>query len=90
MEKQRESLYNSLPEEQRELASVIGMEAYIKLAEYVNGDQIYIPKLETAQRQARNMAIVEEFNGGNYHELAQKYGLSPRMIRRITQGGNGI
>ena len=77
------SIYQ-LSGEQRELAEIIGLEPYKKLIEAFGGCQLYIPKLETALKKARNKEIRENFNGFNYCELAKKYNLSEMMIRKIV------
>lgn len=75
---------NDLTGEQKAIAEVIGMEAYIKLAKVYGGcDSIYIAKIDKLQNAKRNKKIVSEFNGYNYQTLAEKYGLSTRMIREI-------
>jgi len=41
---------------------------------------------EAADRPIRNRAIREEFNGGNYREVARRHRLSVRQVRRIVDG----
>lgn len=71
-------------EQQREIAEVIGIEAYRKLVEYYGGSKIYIEKSDTVIRPDRNNEIRKKFNGGNYKQLAREYGLSELTIRRIV------
>lgn len=71
-------------EQQREIAEVIGIEAYRKLVEYYGGSRIYIEKSDTVTRPDRNNEIRKKFNGGNYKQLAREYRLSELTIRRIV------
>ena len=76
---------DDLTDKQREVADLIGFDNYLKLIEYYSADTIYIPKPDSFARIKRNQAIVAEFNGYNYNELAQKYGLTSVMIRNIIR-----
>ena len=69
--------------DQRELAEIVGIEAYRKLVENYGGSSIYINKADTVTRSERNTEIWKNFNGSNYRELAKQYGLSEPSIRRI-------
>lgn len=71
-------------EQQREIAEVIGIEAYRKLVEHYGGSKIYIAKYDTITRPDRNNEIRKKFNGGNYKQLAREYRLSELTIRRIV------
>lgn len=70
-------------EQQKEIAEIIGIEAYRKLVEHYGGSSIYINKFDTITRPERDMEIRKKFNGANYHELAKEYGLSETGIRKI-------
>ncbi len=70
-------------EQQKEIAEIIGIEAYRKLVEHYGGSSIYINKFDTITRPERDMEIRKKFNGTNYHELAKEYGLSETGIRKI-------
>lgn len=75
---------DQLSGDQRELAEIVGLEAYRKLVTNYGGCQIYISKLEMTLKKFRNDEIRRNFNGENYRELAKKYNLSAIMIRRIV------
>ena len=77
-----------IPEEYRDIAEAVGLEAYLKLSVLCGGQNLYIPKREALERQARNRAIRSQFNGGNYRSLAVQYRLSERQIRKIVHGGS--
>ena len=74
---------------QRAIAEVIGMEAYIKLSKAFGGDDsLYVAKFDRLANMQRNKKIISEFKGYNYQQLADKYGLSVRMIREIISDYN--
>jgi Mor family transcriptional regulator len=75
---------DSLPVEQREIASIVGIEAYTKLVEQYGGCNIYIFKADTLLKDLRDAQIKDEFDGYNHRELALKYDLSERTIRDIV------
>lgn len=74
----------NLDEEQKNLAELIGLEAFKNLVKAFNGTSIYIPKIESLEKTVRDQLIKEEFDGGNYKELALKYGLTETWIRNIV------
>ena len=71
-------------EQQKEIAEIIGIEAYRKLVANYGGSRIYIEKSNTITRPDRNKEIREKFDGGNYLQLAREYELSEQTIRRIV------
>ena len=76
---------DELREEQRQIAEVIGVEAYLKLTRIFGGTTIYIAKAEEIVKRAdRDRRIREEFDGSNYAQLALKYGLTEVWIRNIV------
>ena len=70
--------------EQRELAEIVGLNAYKKMVRQYGGSSIYINKTDTITRFGRNTEIQQKFNGSNYRELAKEYGLSESGIRKIV------
>ncbi|MFT9496360.1 Mor transcription activator family protein [Anaerosolibacter sp.] len=66
-----------------EIALKMGVEAALKIAELFQGSQVYFPRMESSCGEKRKELILQEFNGYNYRELAQKYGFSERWIREI-------
>ncbi len=75
---------SDLPDDQREIALLIGINNYKKLIEKYGGLAIYIPKSDGFEMAYRNIQIRDEFNGFNYRELAKKYELSEVRIRCIV------
>ena len=78
---------DDLPEECRQIAEAIGLEALLELSARMGGERVYIPLPERLATAARNRAIRAEFNGRNYRALAVKYGLTVRWIRCLVSGG---
>lgn len=78
-----------LDQEQQEVAEVIGLENYKQLMARYGGTSIYIPKTDRRERRDRNEQIRSAFNGYNFRELAQKFGLTEVTIRSIF-GVDGV
>ena len=70
----------------RAVAEVIGLDAALLLSEKLGGEAVYVPKIESLQRAARDRAVRRGFDGSNYSDLARKYGLSVAWIRQIIHG----
>lgn len=75
---------SQLREDQRELAEVIGLEAYKKLISYYGGSMLYVQKTDSVLKDTRDKELNEKFDGGNYKELAREYGISEITIRDIV------
>ena len=73
-----------LPSEQKDIARLIGLDAYLQLVRQYGGSQLYIAKADKIEAAIRDEKIREEFTGGNIHFLAIKYNLSERSIREIV------
>lgn len=67
------------------LVEVAGFETAKKIVAALGGDNLYIPKVASVIRMARNRRIAKEFTGFNQKELAFKYDLTPRHIRKIIE-----
>ena len=77
---------SDIPEEYRDIAEAIGMEAFTQLTLLCGGQTLYIPKRESLERNARDRDIRARFDGGNYRALAAQFRLSERQIRKIING----
>lgn len=77
---------SDLPEEYRDIAGILGMEGFLHLASLRGGQELYIPKRENLEREARDRDIRSRFDGGNYRALAARFQLSERQIRKILKG----
>ncbi len=75
---------DDLKPEYREIVDIIGFDQFIGLVERFGGFQLYIPKPDSLVRNERNELIKSEFNGFNFRDLAQRYGLTERHIREIV------
>lgn len=73
-----------LREDQRELADVIGLEAYKKLIRHYGGNQLYIQQVDSVLKDLRDKELNEKFDGSNYKELSREYGISEMTIRDIV------
>lgn len=78
--------FEDIPEEFRDVAESLGLEAFLKLVSLCGGQDLYIPKRESLERGPRDRAIRARFDGGNYRALAAQYRLSVRQIRKIING----
>ncbi len=67
-----------------EIASLLGIEAAIKLHSRYRGAQISFP-VEFLNRDYIFEQIKEEYNGTNIRELATKYGYTEKWIRKIIK-----
>ena len=77
---------SDIPEEYRDIAEAIGMEAFTQLTLLCGGQSLYIPKRESLERSGRDREIRARFDGGNYRALATQFRLSERQIRKIING----
>lgn len=72
-----------IPEEYRDIVENLGMDSFLKLTRLCGGQNLYVPKMETLEREGRDREIRSLFNGGNYRTLAVQFRLSERQIRKI-------
>ncbi len=79
---------DDLPDECRQVADIIGLQALLDLSARLGGERVYIPLPDRLATAARNRKIRSEFNGQNYRALALKYNLTVRWIREIVSGEN--
>ena len=70
--------------EQKELADLIGLEAYKILVKNYAGSFIYVQKIDSVLKDLRDAEIRDKFNGSNYGELARKYDLAEATVRDIV------
>ncbi len=77
---------NDLPEEFRAVAERIGLKAALDLVDGFAGCQLYVPKPETLARKFVHRRMYDDFQaGGNFKQLAVKYGLSESRTRQIIK-----
>ncbi|MGN0574661.1 MAG: Mor transcription activator family protein [Ruminococcus sp.] len=70
--------------DQKELAELIGLEAYKKLISSYAGSFLYIQKIDSILKDVRDDEIREKFDGGNYGALAREYNLAEATVRDIV------
>ncbi len=76
-----QEIFNSLHREFGKLAPQIIQ----ILAGCIGGVRLTFPDLQDIYREDRNRRIRNEFTGANHEELAIKYRLKARWVRRILQ-----
>jgi Mor family transcriptional regulator len=67
----------------RSIAEAIGVSNFLIITEMLGGSTTYLPQKESILRPIRDRRILEEYNGYNQTELAKKYGVSERWVRRL-------
>lgn len=82
-----EITYDMLQPKQQEMADVIGIEATLKLCEYVQGHGLYIPSNDRAFKKIRNRQIRHDYIKGGWSiaALSKKYGLTDVSVRNIVR-----
>lgn len=70
--------------EQRELAEIIGLDAYKKLVTHYAGSFLYVCKVDTVLKDIRDSEIRDRFDGCNYGQLAREYNLAEATVRDIV------
>jgi len=81
---EKKGFTGKLPSSFIEIIDMLGLENALTLTKRFGGQNIYIPKPDTFEKEQRNHQIRTEFTGYNYRELAYKYKLSEIQIRTIT------
>lgn len=59
-----------------------------RIVQRLGGTHVYLPKKSSRERQATHVEIAALFNGTNLFELAKRYGMTPRHVRRILTAQN--
>lgn len=68
-----------------EAAMAVALEVGEYIARSWGGLSVYIPRGILFACSVRNNAILQEFDGSNYRELAVKYGLTEIHLRNIVK-----
>jgi len=77
------------PPQLRELVSVAGIEAAVKIARSYGGCQFYVPKIDAILRQKRDQLVRRDKEQLGYKETARKYGLTEVWVRQICDHRDG-
>lgn len=67
-----------------ELASILGIDAVLKIHSTYKGQQIFFP-MDLFSKEFIRQQIVEEYDGHNIRQLAVKYGYTEKWIKRILK-----
>jgi Mor family transcriptional regulator len=67
-----------------QMTDIFAQEIEKQARQQAGGDTIYIPKQDRRVRRIRDEQINAEFTGDNLEELAKKYLLTTRQLRRIV------
>ncbi len=67
-----------------ELASVVGIDAVLKIHSKFRGTQIFLP-VELFSKEFIVKQIIDEYNGHNVRELAIKYSYTEKWIKKILK-----
>ena len=83
----RDVTYDMLPDNQKNIADIIGVEATLKLCEHYGGDDLYVPQNDRIKNRLRDRQIQRLYAEKNYKVsfLKEQYGLSGRRVRGVIQ-----
>ena len=79
-------LLEDVPQEYRDIAETLGLNKFLELCDLCGGATVYVPKIDSINRDARNRQIRELFDGHNYKSIDHQFRLSERQIRKIING----
>lgn len=82
---QKHITMEDLPEFGQEIAQIVGVQDALKILEALSGQEIYFPSPQQITKPVRDKLIKDSFDGNNFKQLAKKWGLSVRWVRKIVQ-----
>ena len=71
-----------LPENLKDVACAIGIDAFRNLIKVAGGTSVYLPSERCITKPVRNRVIKESFSG-DYKEIALRFGISEIRVRHI-------
>ena len=74
-----------VPEDLIWLCDIVGITSFLEIIDTAGGEFLYLPKRQTLEAPLRRAAICREFDGGNFKQLARKYGITERRVRMIVK-----
>lgn len=80
----REALKQFIGRIYREFGRGFGQTIILAFFEELGGMRITVPTIKELAQEDRDRRIRLQFNGVNYVELAARWGLSDRQVRRIV------
>ncbi len=81
---------DDLPDNYREMADIIGVEATLKLASHYCKQFFYFKSLDEIIARKKAEYIYANFSGNNYDKLARETGYSTRWVREILKSRNSV
>lgn len=71
------------PDNYRRIVDAVGVPWALEIVKASGGITQYIPMYDSVTAAARDRLIIQEFTGGNYKDLALKYGISEVWVRTV-------
>lgn len=72
------------PDNFQRIVSAIGVAHALLMVKASGGINQYVPMYDSVTAAARDRLILDEFNGGNYQDLALKYGITEVWVRAVV------
>ncbi|MBC5995285.1 hypothetical protein EAI30_07560 [Romboutsia ilealis] len=76
------AMLEDVPENFKELAQILGMDAFKNLLLNYGGTKIYVPTSKTISIAVRNKMLKKNFDG-NYQKASFTYRITENQVRRI-------
>ncbi|MDO5560925.1 MAG: Mor transcription activator family protein [Oscillospiraceae bacterium] len=71
------------------LCAEFGAEITARIIQIFGGDVLYIPRASTILKDHNSKCVIEEYQAGaSFSDIAKKYDMSPRTVRRIIERMN--
>ena len=67
-----------------EIASVLGIDAVLKLHSTYRGQQVFFP-VDLFSKEFIRQQIIEEYDGYNVKQIAVKYGYTEKWVKKILK-----
>ena len=74
----------------RNEAADLAKKIVLRITNNVAGSNLYIPVCYAHKLTERDREIWAAYRNGNYHELARRFGLTARQIRRIVRRARAL
>ena len=67
-----------------EIASILGIDAVLKLHSTYRGQQVFFP-VDLFSKEFIRQQIIEEYDGYNVKQIAVKYGYTEKWVKKILK-----
>lgn len=74
----------------RHVAERFGLDVALALVREFNGQSLYVPKLDSIEKAARDRAIIKDLKIYNYRAVAKKHNLTVSHIRNIETAARNV